>query len=89
MSQACEHLDHKALRGLVIQSGNIADPLQRNPILVTALNPVVGYQKAAEIAKTAYQTGRPIRAVAAEMTDLNETELARLLDPQRLAHPQE
>ena len=55
--------------------------MSRNPILVTALNPVIGYEKAAAIAKQAYAEGRPVLEVAAEMTDLGEQRLARLLDP--------
>ncbi len=67
------------------------DVLQRNlalnPILVTALNPVIGYQRAAEIAKQALAQNRPILEVAVEMTDIDEAELKRLLDPARLAEP--
>jgi fumarate hydratase class II len=48
---------------------------------VTALNPVIGYEKGAAIAKKAYAEGRPILEVAAEMTDLEREELRRLLDP--------
>ncbi len=58
--------------------------LSRNPMLVTALNPVIGYDKAAAIAKKAYAEGRPILEVAAEMTDLGEQRLAKLLDPATL-----
>ena len=54
------------------------------PILVTALNPIIGYQKAAEIAKRAYKEGRAVIDVAVEMTDLDRKDLARLLDPQKL-----
>ena len=46
----------------------IAEALERNPILVTALNPVIGYEKGAAIAKKAWAEGRPVREVAAEMT---------------------
>ena len=63
----------------------LAEALDRNPILVTALNPVIGYEKGAAIAKKAYAQGKPILAVAAEMTDLARDELAALLDPAELA----
>jgi fumarate hydratase, class II len=56
------------------------EALDRNPILVTALNPVIGYELGAATAKKAYAEGRPIREVALEMTDLSVEELARLLD---------
>src|SRR5712671_2801531 len=62
----------------------LAEALERNPILVTALNPVIGYEKGAAIAKKAYAEGRPIREVAAELTDLPREQLARLLDPAEL-----
>ncbi|TGG95409.1 class II fumarate hydratase [Natronospirillum operosum] len=60
------------------------EPLARNPILATALNNEVGYNKAAEIAKAAYASGRPILDVAAEMTDLSRAQLQELLNPARL-----
>jgi fumarate hydratase class II len=52
--------------------------------LVTALNPIIGYLKAAEIAKTAYRTKRPVVDVAVEMSGMSRDELARLLDPAKL-----
>ena len=62
----------------------LKEALGRNPILVTALNPLIGYQKAAEIAKKAYREGRPIIDVAEEMTELGRAELEQLLNPERL-----
>ena len=53
-------------------------------MLVTALNPVIGYDRAAAIAKKAYAEARPVREVAGEMTDLDDARLARLLDPATL-----
>jgi fumarate hydratase class II len=58
--------------------------LSRNPILVTALNPVIGYELAAKIAKRAYAEGRPVLEVAVEMTSLPEAKLRKLLDPKAL-----
>jgi fumarate hydratase class II len=59
-------------------------PLDHNPILVTALNAVIGYERGAAIAKKAYAEGRAIIDVAKEETDLEEDELRRLLDPEGL-----
>ena len=56
----------------------------RNPILVTALNPVIGYEKGAKVAKRAYAEGRSVKEVALEETDLTAEELDRLLDPRHL-----
>jgi len=78
-------LADSAIAGFKVNRARLAEALERNPILVTALNPVIGYEKGAAIAKRAYAEGRPIREVAAAMTDLPPAELATLLDPAELA----
>jgi fumarate hydratase class II len=78
------NLADNALAGFTVNRARLAEALDRNPILVTALNPVIGYEKGAKIAKRAYAEGRPIIEVAAEMTDLGLDELRRLLDPKML-----
>ena len=77
-------LADSAIAGFKVNEARIAEGLDRNPILVTALNPVIGYEKGAAVAKKAYAEGRPIREVAAKMTDLPREELAKLLDPAEL-----
>jgi fumarate hydratase class II len=77
-------LADKAIAGFAVREDNLQIALAKNPILVTALNPIIGYAKAAEIAKAAYKQGRPIIDVAAEMTDLDRSELEKLLDPGHL-----
>ncbi|QOY61824.1 class II fumarate hydratase [Lysobacter sp. H21R4] len=74
-------LADKVIAGLKVRQDVVAGALQRNPILVTALNPVIGYEKAAAIAKQAYAQQRPVLEVAVELTGMAEDELARLLDP--------
>jgi fumarate hydratase, class II len=78
-------LADNAIAGFKVNEARIAEALDRNPILVTALNPVIGYEKGAAIAKKAYAEGKPIREVAEKMTDLPREELAKLLDPADLA----
>ena len=78
-------LADKAIAGFVVREDHIAQALNRNPILVTALNPVIGYAKGAATAKQAYKEGRPILDVARETTGLSEKELKKLLDPAILA----
>jgi fumarate hydratase class II len=78
------NLADNALAGFTVNRARLDDALARNPILVTALNPVIGYEKGAAIAKKAYAEGRPILDVAAEMTKLSVDELRRLLDPKTL-----
>ena len=83
-ANAARVLADSAIRGFKVNRERLAEALERNPILVTALNPVIGYEKGAAIAKQAYAQGRPIREVAAQETDLGEKELRRLLDPLEL-----
>src|SRR5579859_7731325 len=86
LANAARALADNAIAGFKVNGARIAEALDRNPILVTALNPVIGYEKGAAIAKAAYVQGRPVRDMAAKMTDLSPQELARLLDPAELAH---
>ncbi len=84
LSGALTILANKAIKTFKVNNKNIADNLKRNPILVTALNPVIGYAKAADIAKKAYREGRPILDVALEETNLSRKKLEKLLDPANL-----
>jgi len=77
-------LADRAIAGFTVNTEQMRAALERNPILVTALNPVIGYELGAATAKKAYAEGRPIREVALQMTELSEEELARLLDPAAL-----
>ncbi|HLL97482.1 MAG TPA: class II fumarate hydratase, partial [Rubrobacteraceae bacterium] len=58
--------------------------VEKGLMLATALAPEIGYDRAAEISKEAYNTGRTIREVAREKTDLSEEELDRLLDAKKM-----
>jgi len=73
-----------SILGFKVRTDRIAAALDRNPILVTALNPVIGYEKGAATAKQAYKEGRPILDVARDTTGLPEAELKRYLDPMAL-----
>ncbi|MDN5753668.1 MAG: hypothetical protein L0H15_10385, partial [Nitrosospira sp.] len=77
-------LADNAIAGFTVNEAHINEALSKNPILVTALNAVIGYDKGAAIAKQAYKEGRPVKELALEQTDLSEAELDRLLDPAEL-----
>ena len=81
LSNAARQLADKAIDGFQVKLDNMQLILERNPILVTALNRVIGYEQGAAIAKKAYAEGRPVLEVALEMTDLSEEKLKKLLDP--------
>lgn len=84
MANSARLLADKAIDGFTVNEDNLKTALDKNPILVTALNRKIGYEKGAAIAKQAYAEGRPIIDVAMEQTDLTEDELKQLLDPARL-----
>ncbi|HEY1392276.1 MAG TPA: lyase family protein, partial [Methylibium sp.] len=84
LARASRLLADKAIAGFKVNEVQLQAALARNPILVTALNPLIGYLKAAEIAKQAYAQGRPIIDVADELTDLGRERLQELLDPRKL-----
>ncbi|HJR73484.1 MAG TPA: class II fumarate hydratase [Luteimonas sp.] len=77
-------LADKSIAGLKVRGDNVASALGRNPILVTALNPIIGYEKAAAIAKRAYKENRPVFDVALEDSGLSAVQLKKLLDPASL-----
>jgi fumarate hydratase class II len=84
LANASTCLADKAIAGFTVNQDKINEGLHRNPILVTALNLVIGYELGAAIAKKSYAEGRPVKDVAKEMTDLTDEELDRLLDPAAL-----
>lgn len=84
LTSSAHLMANKAIDTLVVNEDKLKEALDKNPILVTALNPIIGYDKAAQVAKKAYADKRPIIDVAAEETDLSREELQQLLDPAKL-----
>ncbi|QUV85528.1 aspartate ammonia-lyase [Chloracidobacterium aggregatum] len=84
MANAVRLLADKAIANFTVNEERLSAQVGRNPILVTALNPVIGYELGAKIAKRAYAEDRTVKEVALEMTSLSAEELDRLLDPRAL-----
>lgn len=84
LANASTNLADRSIAQLQVKKDNIKDKIDKNPILVTALNPVIGYDLAAKIAKKAFSENRPLRDVALEMSDLSEEELDKALDPVKM-----
>ena len=84
MTNSVSLIGEKAIKTFSVNKEALEEVLYRNPVLVTALNPVIGYAKAAEIAKVAYKENKPILEVAEAMTDIPKDELTALLDPKKL-----
>jgi fumarate hydratase class II len=84
LSNACNELADKTIATFTVNDDNLNKALARNPILITALNPILGYEKAAALAKRAYAEGKPIIDVVAEETGKSRLELEILLSPEKL-----
>ena len=87
LANSCTNLAERAIKGMTFNEERLAEGVGKNPILVTALNPVIGYEKAAKIAKEAFASGRAVLDVAQEQSGLSRQELEKLLDPKDLTHP--
>jgi fumarate hydratase class II len=87
LTRAARTLADAAIRDLVVNEARIRTGLERNPVLVTALSPIIGYELAARIVQRARAEDRAVRVVAAEMTNLPAERLEQLLDPRTLTEP--
>jgi fumarate hydratase, class II len=84
LSECARSLADKAIKDFRINYVKVEENLAKNPMLVTALNELIGYDKSAEIAKKAYSENRTVLDVAFELTDLSESELKARLNPSLL-----
>ena len=87
LTGAARSLETEAIARFQAETAALAERAKRNPMLVTALTPRIGYELAGRIARTALAHGRAVIDVAREQTGLSETELSDLLDPVRNARP--
>jgi fumarate hydratase class II len=87
LSVATRALADKAIAGFTVDEVRVADALRRNPAIVTALAPRIGYDRCAEIVRESIATGTTIEAVARKTLGLNSDEVRRLLDPERMTYP--
>ncbi|HKJ30175.1 MAG TPA: class II fumarate hydratase [Balneolales bacterium] len=81
LANVSRNLADKSIANLSVNTEKIKEKLKKNPILVTALNPIIGYETGAKIAKKAFAENRALKEVAKEMTDLSDKELDEALDP--------
>mgnify|MGYP001814354614 CR=1 FL=1 len=82
-------LDEKVISGFFVNSEQLVRAIKSSPVLVTALNPLIGYEQSTAIARRAWTEGRAVLDVAEEMTSISRAELESLLDPLRLTGKQE
>ena len=84
LANAANNLADESVSKLTIREDIISEKIGKNPVLITALNPIIGYDLAAKIAKKAYAEDRALKDVAKEMTDLSDKELNRALNPMKM-----
>jgi fumarate hydratase class II len=87
LASACRALADKAVAGMIANEDTCRAYVEISPSMATALNPLIGYDQAAEIAKASFKTRRPVRELAREMTKLSPEEIDRALDPRRQTEP--
>jgi fumarate hydratase class II len=87
LATASRALADTALRGTVANEETCRSYVEISPSMATALNPLIGYDKAAEIAKRSFKDRRPVRELAREMTSLSPQEIDQALDPMRQTRP--
>lgn len=74
----------KLMAGLILNRENAEGWLSKNPILVTALNPIIGYNNGAKVAKTSLAEGKSVRQVVLELGLMSEEELDKALDARKM-----
>jgi fumarate hydratase class II len=77
----------KAIKGFEVNAEHVMELVQRNPIIATVLNPIIGYDKAAEVVKKALKEKKTVKQVAVEMGYLSKEEADRILDPGIMTRP--
>ncbi|MBV8176146.1 MAG: aspartate ammonia-lyase, partial [Verrucomicrobia bacterium] len=89
LDKACQVLTERCVTGIQANKDRDANMVKSSIGLVTALNPVLGYEKSAAIAKEALQTGRPVYDLVLEKGWLSKEALDTLLRPENMTQPRE
>jgi fumarate hydratase class II len=84
LANSIDSFNSKCIIGIEAKRERIQKYLEENLMIVTALAPEIGYEKAAEIAKEAAQSGKSIVETAIKQKALTRSELERLLDPKKM-----
>ena len=84
LANASKNLADRSVSKILVREDHVKSMLDKNPILVTTLNPLIGYDLASKIAKKAFNENRSLKEVALEMCDLSEEELDKALNPSKM-----
>jgi fumarate hydratase class II len=88
LARAAEVFAGRCVEGIGANGGRCAELVEQSLAMCTSLAPLIGYDKAAEIAKESMKTGKTVRQVAAEKKILSDADLHKALDPRRMTEPQ-
>jgi len=84
LAAASRNFAERCIAGLEANETRLRDTIEQSLALATALTPEIGYERAAALAKTAYESRRTIREVAEEQSGIDQHTLAELLDPKKM-----
>ncbi len=87
LTNAMNVLSDKCIKGLVVNKGHVEELLYRNPILATVLNPIIGYDKSAEVVKRALKEKRSVKDIVVEIGYLSKEEADKVFDLKKLIEP--
>jgi aspartate ammonia-lyase len=87
LGRACRTLAERCVKGITANREHCRRLVENSTGLVTALNPLIGYEKSAEIAKEALASGRSVVAIVLEKGYLSQAEMEDLLSPQNMTRP--
>jgi fumarate hydratase class II len=89
LTDGCRSFSEKCIAGIIANESVIAQYLQKSLMLVTALSPSIGYDKAAQIAKKAHDEGTTLKESAVSLGFLTAEEFDRIVKPEEMIEPQE
>jgi fumarate hydratase class II len=89
LSRAASVFADRCVAGLEANVERCEALVEQSLAMCTSLAPIIGYDKAAEIAKESFKTGKTVRQIAEEMRLLSPADLNKALDPKRMTSPQE
>jgi len=88
LTNACYILADKCIKDFIVNKEHVEELLYRNPIIATILNPIIGYDKSAEVVKKALKEKRSVKEIVVEMGYLSKEEAEKIFDLSKLIKPQ-
>ncbi len=88
LTNACYILADKCIKDFIVNKEHVEELLYRNPIIATILNPIIGYDKSAEVVKRALKEKRSVKEIVVEMGYLTKEEAEKIFDLNKLINPQ-